>query len=125
MFSSCCTAEGTDPSLNAAFARWFEEGGAHGDAPPPLPPDSPDPLLTNAELVQLRVRMVAIENLMLALLAQTCEEPRAMARRMAAHIAPRPGFTPHRLTLHAAALMQHLGGRAREIRVQLAPPDSP
>ena len=106
------------------LARWSQEGGFQFELlerDVPKTSESPDPGLTNAELVQLRIRVIALENLLTALLAQTCEQPSAMAKQMATHISPRPGCTPHRLTLHAAALMQHLGARAHEIRVQHLP----
>jgi hypothetical protein len=35
---------------------------------------------------------------------------------MAVHISPRPGFTRHRLTLHAADEMLSLADRARRFR---------
>ena len=43
-----------------------------------------------------------------------------LAREMAVHISPRPGFTRHRLTLHAADEMLSLVDRARRFRS--APP---
>jgi hypothetical protein len=72
------------------------------------------PLSTQTELAQLRVRVVALENLVIALLAQA-PEPQ-LAREMAVHISPRPGFTRHRLTLHAADEMLSLVDRARRFR---------
>ena len=50
-----------------ALSRWDNEGGtlasAHGTHA-----DVPD--MTNAELVQLRIRVIALENLMIAVLAE-------------------------------------------------------
>ncbi len=74
------------------------------------------PLCTQTELAQLRVRVVALENLVIALLAQAPEPQLRLAREMAVHISPRPGFTRHRLTLHAADEMLSLVGRARRFR---------
>jgi hypothetical protein len=71
--------------------------------------------LTNAELVQLRVRVIALENLLLVLLAQASDAQLLVARDRAAFITPRPGCTAHPLTLHAAAQMRHLVGHA-EVR---------
>jgi hypothetical protein len=51
------------------------------------------PPLTNAELVQLRVRVIALENLMIMLLAEGPNQQLGHAREMAAYISPRPGFT--------------------------------
>lgn len=73
--------------------------------------------LTNTELVQLRIRMIAMENLMIALLAESSDRQRELAREMAAYISPRPGFTPHPLTTHAASQMLQLVERADHFRV--------
>jgi len=99
-----------------ALSRWENEGGAgpHGpleswsfsDRQPEVPQ------LTNTELVQLRVRVIALENLVTALLAQASGRQLEVAREMAAYICPRPGFTQHPLTIHAAAQMIHIVERA-------------
>lgn len=95
-----------------ALSRWENEGGA-----PPRgsfqrwsvsDKQSDVPSLTNAELVQLRVRVIALENLVIALLAQASDQQLDLVREMAAYICPRPGFTPHPLTIHASAQMIHL-----------------
>jgi hypothetical protein len=74
------------------------------------------PLSTQTELTQLRVRVIALENLLIALLAQAPDRQLRLAREMAVHITPRPGFTRHRLTLHAADEMLSLVGRAQRFR---------
>ena len=84
-------------------------------APAPRPPnDGPldGPPLANAELVQLRIRVIALENLVIALLAQAPLRQLALAREMATFISPRQGCTPHPLTLRAAAEMLSLVDRA-------------
>ncbi len=107
--------------LGPALARWENEGGAgpvgrHSNLASREPqPDAPP--LTNAELVQLQVRVIALENLVIALLAQACESRLDLVRDMAAYISPRQGFTPHRLTIHAAAEMISLVDRASKFRV--------
>lgn len=73
--------------------------------------DSVSPM-TNTELVQLQTRVIALENLVIALFAQSSAAQLALARDMAAFISPRPGFTPHPLTIHAAAQMLHLVQRS-------------
>jgi hypothetical protein len=94
-----------------ALSRWENEGGAlRGQAPPDAPP------LTNAELVQLQVRVIALENLVITLLTSASDRQLQLARDMTAYISPRPGFTPHRLTLHAAAEMLSLVERAGHFR---------
>jgi hypothetical protein len=74
------------------------------------------PELTNAELVQLRIRVIALENLVIALLAEASDRQLELAREMAAYISPRPGFTQHPLTIHAAAHMVDLVERAGQFR---------
>jgi len=74
------------------------------------------PVLTNAELVHLRVRVIALENLVIALLAEGSEHQLAVAREMATYIFPRPGFTQHPLTIHAANQMIHSVERAQRFR---------
>lgn len=94
---------------------------------PPSPLDAPEPtgaaseILSNAELVQLRVRVVALENLVISLLAAAPAMP-TLANKMALHISPRQGFTEHPLTVHAAGLMNHLIQRADYFRAVAACP---
>ncbi len=82
-----------------ALSRWESEGGAperRADVHPVadhMPSDHPQ--LSNAELVQLRVRVIALENVVTALLSQADEPELRRARDMAAYISPRPGFTHH------------------------------
>jgi len=78
--------------------------------------DSDVPQLTNTELVQLRIRVIALENLMISLLARTSDQELALVREMAAYISPRLGFTQHPMTLHAAAQMISLVERAGQFR---------
>ena len=103
-----------------ALSRWDNEGGAIprgvegaliiGDAQSEVPP------LTNAELVQLRIRVIALENVVIALLAKAPDRQLDLVREMAAYISPRPGFTHHPLTIHAAAQMINLVERAGRFR---------
>lgn len=79
--------------------------------------------LTNAELVQLQIRVIALENLVISLLADRSDQQLESAREMAAYISPRPGYTPHRLTTHAADQMTHLVERARIFRDEPPPGD--
>jgi hypothetical protein len=72
--------------------------------------------LTNAKLEQLRVRVIALENLVIALLAEADDRQIALAREMAAYVSPRPGFTHHPLTIHAASHMIDLVERAAQFR---------
>jgi hypothetical protein len=103
-----------------ALSRWDSEGGAgplgpqKGEVPSDAQREIPE--LTNAELVQLRVRVIALENLMIALLAEAPDRQLDLARQMATYISPRPGFTQHPLTIHAAAHMVDLVERAGQFR---------
>lgn len=99
-----------------ALSRWDNEGGAgpagplEGAAFSEAQPEIPQ--LTNAELVKLRIRLIALENLVIALLVEAPERQVGLAREMAAYISPRPGFTHHPLTIQAAAQMIDLIERA-------------
>ena len=102
-----------------ALSRWDNEGGAGPDGPQEHALDvdlSEIPPLTNAELVQLRVRVIALENLMIMMLAEGSDRQLQLAREMAAYISPRPGFTHHPLTTQAAAHMVDLVDRAIHFR---------
>lgn len=112
-----------DPSQQRqrALSRWDNEGGAgalgpqNGVVSNEARPQVPE--LTNAELVQLRIRTIALENLVIALLAEASGRQLDLVREMAAYISPRPGFTQHPLTIHAAAHMVDLVERADYFRV--------
>lgn len=69
------------------------------------------PILTNAELVQLRIRVIALENLVISLLARATDEQLELVRAMATYISPRPGFA-HHLTIRAANHMLNLVERS-------------
>lgn len=100
-------AKGNDPKVQASSSQADPAADKRTDTSPPL---------IDAELVQLRVRVIALENIVIALLAQAPERQRELAREMAVHISPRPGFTPHPMTVHAAAEMNSLVRRAETFR---------
>lgn len=68
--------------------------------------------MADAELEQLRVRVIALENLIVALLVRAPDCQRSVSRQMATYIRPRPGYTPHPLTLRASGAMLSLVDRA-------------
>lgn len=74
------------------------------------------PVLTAAEQTQLHVRVIALENLLIALLATSSDQQLDCAREMATYILPRAGATPHALTTHAAAEMLSVVQRAIHFR---------
>jgi len=102
-----------------ALSRWENEGGS-GFAQQQLKSPEDDavdaPPLTNTELVQLRVRVIALENLVIALLAGASDLQLEVAGDMATFILPRPSFTHHPMTLHAAAQMTSLVERSGKFR---------
>lgn len=105
--------------LQKAISRWENEGGVDGDQAPESSKSGEvqtDVNLTNAELVQLQIRVIALENLVIALLAAATDQTPDLAREMATYISPTPGSTPHHLTIHAAAQMVHLVERSTLFR---------
>lgn len=101
------------PQLEAALSRWENEGGARAQRQLADRSQRPEvPQSIDTELEHLHIRMIAMENLLIALLAQAPDQPRELAREMATFISPRPGFTHHPRTLGAAAQMVHLVERA-------------
>ncbi len=97
-----------------ALSRWDNEGGAIESAAHTTPSVIPE--LTNAELVHLRIRVIALENLLIAVLAEGSDRQLQIAREMASYISPRPGFTQHPLTVQAADHMTDLADRAVHFR---------
>jgi|SRR6185437_9802644 len=94
----------------SALSRWDRELGTHSERL------SEVPALTAAEVVHLRVRIIALENLVISLLATVPDRQLELAREMAAYVSPRPGFTPHPLTIHAAHQMLDLVERVGHFR---------
>ena len=103
-----------------ALSRWDNEGGAGPTGPQkgPTETEGPVPMPENnaAEVGALHIRVIALENLVIALLGAASDRQLEQAREMARYISPRPGFTPHPLTTHAAAHMTDLVERASRFR---------
>lgn len=97
-----------------ALSRWDNEGGAMADAAQEELPDVLD--MTNTELVLLRVRVIALENILIAVLAEGSDEQRQTACKMAQIISPRTGATQHELTIRAAQHMNDIVYRAIHIK---------
>lgn len=102
--------------LQRALLRWENEGGSPNDdaSSQRLGSDASVPELTNAELVRLQIRVIALENLIVALLADASAEQLAKVREIGVSISPRPGVE-HRLTADATAQMEHLARRAMRV----------
>jgi len=113
---------GDNRQRDKALARWDNEGGAEPEGPqliaPPGPGGGPVSPPSPAEWAEMRTRVIALENLVIALLATASEAQRRLAREMADYITPRPGFTNHRLTIHAAHRMTDLISRAERFDEQ-------
>ena len=105
-----------------ALSRWENEGGAVGSGRQNGSESGDDqPAIrefTKNELVHMLTRLIAVENLVISLLADASEQQLERARAMAAYISPRPGFTPHPLTIHAAAQMIDIVNRSTHFRGQ-------
>ena len=103
-----------------ALSRWDNEGGADTDGPQAAAhatgEQPPFPKMGDAEFGALHVRVIALENLVIALLAAASDREVEVARKMTSYISPRPGFTHHPLTLHAAGHMTDLIERAARFR---------
>jgi hypothetical protein len=94
-----------------ALSAWDNEGGAPSEV---AHADIPE--LTNAELVHLRIRVIALENLLITLLVEGSDRQLEVAREMATYISPRAGFTQHPLTIKAARQMNDMVNRAEHYR---------
>lgn len=105
-----------DPSelRQRALSRWDNEGGATAQVPHVAHGHVPD--MTNTEIVHLHIRVIALENVLIAVLAEGSDRQLAVAREMAGYISPRPGFTHHPLTIQAADHMTDLVDRAVHFR---------
>jgi hypothetical protein len=99
-----------------ALAGWENEGGAGPCGPletlRSLGAGYPLPKMGKAEMLALHIRVIALENLVIALLVSATEAQRDVARNMAGFVAPRAGATPHPMTTLASAHMIDLVERA-------------
>jgi hypothetical protein len=102
------------------LSRWDNEGGAgHSAQLEGLQFDDGARcfgLQTEMDLFHLHVRIIALENLLIALLAKCSDQQISVARDMASYISPRPGFTQHPLTIRAANLINDLVRRSIHFR---------
>lgn len=103
-----------------ALARWANEGGsgqcgreidlASGRVQAEMP------AIGDAQIGLLHIRVIALENLVIALLATASGPQLDLAREMARTIEPRTGATPHPLTIRAAARLTDLIDRSAQFR---------
>ena len=103
-----------------AIGRWENEGGSvcawHREIPAEGNPATVAGEIGDAEAANIRVRLIAIENIIVALLANAPHDRLELIREMADFISPRPGMTPHRLTIEAARNMLAIVERAEHYR---------
>ncbi len=103
--------------LVRALSRWDNEGGAGDDGPQV---DTAIDLPTTAlerEVVALRIRVIALENIAVALLAAGSAGQQQVAQGMVRELAPEAG-AQQPITAHAAAHMCDLIDHASSIRAQ-------
>lgn len=102
------------------IGRWENEGGSvrawHRDMPVEVPSITVAGEIGDAEAANTRVRLIAIENIIVALLADAPDDRLELIREMATFISPRPGMTPHQLTIEAARNMVAIVERAEHYR---------
>lgn len=103
-----------------ALSKWDNEGGAEAGGPQTTAHATegqpPSPRMIDTEFQALHVRVIALENLVIALLAAAPAQELEIASKMASYISPRPGFTRHLLTRHAAGHITDLIERAAHFR---------
>lgn len=99
-----------------AIGRWENEGGSEIGWSDPPGASTVAGEIGDAEEANIRVRLIALENLVVALLAGAPDDKSDLAREMASYISPRPGATPHRLTVEAARNMLAIVARADQYR---------
>jgi len=109
-------SEITDRSqqLKRAIARWENDGGsaASDETVSEAGAECDIPQFLDVDVIQLRIRVIALENIVIALLAESSERQRELVREMASYISPRSGFALHPLTIRAANLMRDIVERA-------------
>lgn len=116
------STQGSDPAdvptqRHEPPSRQNIEAGAGAQVDPVSSEDAVAvPRMAAAELEALHIRIIALENMVISLLAAASDRQLEQAREMARYISPRPGFTHHRLTTHAAAHMMDLVERACRFR---------
>ena len=101
-----------------ALAQWESDGGAVVDRREADVSDRHhDVVPTETEFQQLHVRVIALESVLISLIADAPVQQRAVVRGMAEFISPRRGYTAHPVTLRAAAEILSLADRAERISV--------
>jgi hypothetical protein len=103
-----------------ALARWANEGGSGQsgrDSDLTSARDETEmPPIGDAQIGLLHIRVIALENLVIALLATASGPQLDLARDMARIIEPRSDASPHPLTIRAAAHLTNLIERSERFQ---------
>lgn len=99
-----------------AIRRWENEGGSLDGLPDLSQEATVAGEIGNAEDGNIRIRLIALENMVVALLAGASGTQSKMVREMPKYISPREGMTAHRLTMEAARNMLAMIERAARYR---------
>jgi hypothetical protein len=76
----------------------------------------PPPTMGDEELQTLHVRVIALESLVVSLLASASDRQRKLTAKVVAYISPRSGAIRHQLTVKAATHVADLVKRATPLR---------
>lgn len=98
-----------------ALSRWDNEGGAQAGNGVSAFPAKVTTALTDVELVHLRVRVIALENIVIAMLAIGGPRQQKLASELAEIIRPREGTVSHPLTIEAANIIDGLVQRSKHV----------
>lgn len=72
--------------------------------------------LGESERVQLRIRLIAMESVLITLLSKASAPQLELARDMASYVSPRRASTRRHMTIHTATQIRRLVWRAGQIR---------
>lgn len=102
---------GNMPLVVDVICRWLD-----GTWRAQAAPQSEVPQSMSTELEHLRIRLIAMENLLITSLSQAPDCQLELGAAMAAFISPRPGYTHHPRAVGAATQMAYLLDRARHFQ---------
>jgi len=109
----------TDTSYEA-LASWENEGGANNHRMMDRPNNDPElarASFKDEELIRLQTHVIALENLVTALLATAPKNVFASVCCLADLVSPEPGNSPYRFDNNASMQMVHIIRRAEFIRI--------
>jgi hypothetical protein len=120
MFDAQLSSRSEQLQRERSLSRWENDGGAGPDSSEVklkrLEQRLPSRKMGDAEMLALRIRIIALENLVIALLVEASDREIELAEEAAAFISPRAGSRQHPLTICAANHMIDLVQRAARFR---------